>query len=59
MSGLFMDDITYCGSVECERTDCARHMLNKPDEVRVFSCADFLAEQVEGEECRYYFSYLE
>lgn len=56
MFDMFMDDITYCGNEDCNRTDCLRHLSNKPEWVKVYSLSMFGDDFDEEGGCIYYWS---
>ena len=42
----FESDICWCAdSIRCENTECFRHLCNKSDEERIFTCSHLIGSE--------------
>ena len=46
MEMWFDSDICWCAdSIRCTKTDCFRHLTNKNDEERIFTCGSLMGSE--------------
>ena len=68
MDMWFDSDICWCAdSIRCNKTDCFRHLTNKDDSERIFTCGSLMGSEYcqlgedggdEQGDIRYYFIYI-